>query len=153
MQARVTVTPGTARRPRGADGYHEITTQKTIVVKHLPFQEGFHPPMRERLQHRIGQPTQHPVHGIQVRHAQFEQPSIVLGKPRFLAQVVEGIARALLKDEQREGRPQEFAQLILRMTPAVFDLPQALKHVREKVRDRFEPLAHDRLTPVLDGTC
>ena len=67
MQTLLAVAFGEAHRPRGVDGHHEIAPEEAVFVQCLLLQQGFHQPMLELLQGFVGQPTQYPVHGVQVQ--------------------------------------------------------------------------------------
>ncbi len=67
MQALFAMRVGTAHRAGGVDGHHKILAQQAVFVQRFLLQQGFHQPLLEPLQRLVRQPTQHPVHRVQVR--------------------------------------------------------------------------------------
>ncbi len=113
MKTLLAMALGKAHRPGGVDRHHKIRPQEAVAVQRFLLQQRFHQLLLELFQRFIGQPTQHPVHRVQVRQPQLEQAAVVLRELRFLTQVVERIPRALLENEQRDGRHQDLAQRIV----------------------------------------
>ncbi len=127
-----------AHRPGRIDRHPKVALAQAVGMQHLLLQQCFHQSLVEALERRIGQPTQHPVHRVQVRQPQLEQAAVALCELRLLTQVVERIPRALLKNKQRDRGHQQFAQCIVRAVPTGFDLPELFKQVREKRVDRLK---------------
>jgi hypothetical protein len=70
-----------------------------------------------------------------MRQPKFKQLAVPGFKLVLLALIVKGVARALLKNEQRDAGSDQFRQLIVTAPATIFNLSHVLKQLREEVVD------------------